>query len=234
LDEVGELSLQAQKSFLRVLQERSFLPVGGQEEVTSNFRLVSATHRNLDKEIEAARFRQDLLFRLRSIMIELPPLRDRKNDIHQIVQAHLETVRTRTGLPRRKISDEFFEILSGYNWPGNVRELLNVLDHALTMEPTCPTLYPKHLPDYIRVYTIGGKSTDLKEDDTETSAALSSKKAAFPSLKDYRRSAIENAERRYISELMLHCKGDIETACKRSHLKRARLYQLLKKYNGER
>lgn len=234
LDEVGELPLHIQKTFLRVLQEKRFLPVGSQEEMTSNFRLVSATNSNLDSEVEAARFRQDLLFRLRSIMIELPPLRDRKNDIHQIVLAHLKTVSTRAGLPRKEISDEFSELLSSYDWPGNVRELINAVDHALAMEPTCPTLYPKHLPEYIRIHTIGRKSSDLKKACTEVSVPLQNKKAAFPSLKHYRKSAIENAERQYISKLMLHCKDDIETACKISHLKRARLYQLLKKYNRER
>jgi len=234
LDEVGELPLHIQKTFLRVLQERRFLPVGGQEEVTSNFRLVSATNSNLDAELETARFRKDLLFRLRSIMIELPPLRDRKSDIRQIVLAHMETVRDRLELPLREMSEEFLEALGTYDWPGNVRELLNAVDHALAMEPTCPTLYPIHLPEYIRMHAIGGKSNGIAEDSTEISVYLSNKKGTFPSLKDYRKSAIESTESRYIFELMSHCKRDIEKACKISGLKRARLYQLLKKYTSEK
>jgi two-component system NtrC family response regulator len=234
LDEVGELPLHIQKTFLRVLQERRFLPVGGQDELTSNFRLVSATNSNLDAELEAARFRKDLLFRLRSIMIELPPLRDRKNDIRQIVLAHMETIRDRLKLPLREMSEEFLEALDTYDWPGNVRELLNAVDHALAMEPTCPTLYPIHLPDYIRMHAIGEKSNGIAEASTEISVDLLNKNGTFPSLKHYRKSAIESTERRYISELMSHCKCDIEKACKISGLKRARLYQLLKKYTIEK
>jgi len=234
LDEVGELTLNIQKSFLRVLQERRFLPVGAQEEVASNFRLVSATNSNLDNEVEAARFRQDLFFRLRSIVIELPPLRDRKNDIRPIVLSHVETVHTRLRLPPREMSEEFFEMLDTYDWPGNVRELLNAVDHALAMEPTCPTLYPKHLPEYVRMHTIGRKPNDQAETFTEMPVSLPGKKGSFPSLKQYRKSTIESVERRYLSELMSYCEGDIEKACKVSGLKRARLYQLLKKYNSER
>jgi two-component system NtrC family response regulator len=230
LDEVGELPLPIQKTFLRVLQERRFLPVGTQEEVTSDFRLVSATNSELDAEAETARFRKDLFFRLRSIMIELPPLRDRKNDIRQIVLEHVETIHNRSGLPKREMSEEFFETLGTYDWPGNVRELLNAVDHALAMEPSCPTLYPKHLPEYIRISNIGSKPVGLANDCMEMPAALLRGEGSFPTLKHFRKSAIESVERRYISELMSHCGGDIEKACKVSGIKRARLYQLLNKY----
>jgi two-component system NtrC family response regulator len=230
LDEVGELPLNLQKNFLRVLQEKRFLPVGAQEELASNFRLVSATNCDLDAEVEAGRFRQDLLFRLRSIMIELPPLRDRKKDIREIVQHQVKTVRHRLNLPAKEISDEFFEALEAYNWPGNIRELINTVDHALAMEPTCPTLYPKHLPEHIRMHTIGGKQDELEEIYTDMFSAAAGPAGGFPLLKDYRRSAIESIEKWYISKLMPRCGDDIDKACKVSGLKRARLYQLIKKY----
>ena len=234
LDEVGELAQPIQKVFLRVLQERRFRPVGAQEEVTSNFRLVSATNSDLDIDVSAARFRQDLLFRLRSIMIELPPLRNRKNDIPQIVLSQVESVCTRLGLSSKEISEEFLETLGTYNWPGNVRELLNTVDHAIAMEPHCPTLYPKHLPEYIRMHTIGRKPNRLAADACmEMPAPLPSQEGGFPSLKDYRQSAIERVERRYLSALMSHCGGDMDKACNVSGLKRARMYQLLKKYERD-
>lgn len=236
LDEVGELPLSIQKRFLRVLQEKRFLPVGSQEEVSSNFRLVSATNNDLDSEVEGARFRQDLLFRLRSIMIELPPLRERKNDIHQIVTAQAATLSHRLGLPQKEISKEFFETLSAYDWPGNVRELINAVEHAFAMEPTCPTLYPKHLPEHIRMQAIGGKPPDSVAACLEMSASVPKPayKGDFPKLKAYRKSIIERVERRYISELMAHCKGDIDMACIVAGLKKARLYQLLKKYSSDK
>lgn len=233
LDEVGELPLSIQKNFLRVLQEKRFRPVGAQEEVSSNFRLVSATNCDLDTEVEAARFRQDLFYRLRTIMIELPPLRDRKNDIREIVQTQVEQVRLRLELPPKEISDEFFEPLGAYNWPGNVRELINAVDHALAMEPNCPTLYPKHLPEHIRMHTIGGKPTDSEEIDTDRLPPAAIPNYGFPPLKQYRSSAIKRIERRYIAKLMSHCGSDIDKACKVSGLKRARLYQLIKKYSAD-
>jgi len=234
LDEVGELPLTIQKTFLRVLQEKRFLPVGTQEEVTSNFRLVSATNSELDAEVDAGRFRQDLFFRLRSIMIELPPLRDRKNDIRQIVLDQVETIRTRIGLPPKEMSEEFFETLSAYDWPGNVRELLNALDHALVMEPACPTLYPKHLPEYIRMHTIGSQPGGLIDAGRDMPASLLGQDDDVPTLKRYRILAIEKAEKHYLAELMIRCKHEVEQACRVSGLKRARLYQLLKKYGSDK
>lgn len=233
LDEVGELPLLIQKTFLRVLQERKFLPVGTQEDVTSNFRLVSATNSDLETDVETASFRKDLYFRLRSIVIELPPLRDRKNDIRQIVLDKVDTATTRIGLPTKEMSEEFFEALSAYNWPGNVRELLNAVDHALAMEPTCPTLYPKHLPEYIRMHTISSKPGGLADASMEMTASLPRREGSFPTLKNYRKSTIESIERRYLSELMSFCGDDIEKACEVSGIKRARLYQLLKKYGSD-
>jgi two-component system NtrC family response regulator len=230
LDEVGELPLNIQKNFLRVLQEKRFLPVGAQQEVSSDFRLVSATNCDLDRGVEADRFRQDLLYRLRTIMIELPPLRDRKSDIREIVQVQVEKIRHRLSLPPKKISDEFFEPLNGYDWPGNVRELINAVDHALAMEPNCPTIYPKHLPEHIRMHAIGGKQSDPEESALDLSPSEVNSEGYFPPLKAYRRSVIDNIEKRYISELMSHCRSDIDRACKVSGLKRARLYQLIKKY----
>jgi two-component system, NtrC family, response regulator len=236
LDEVGELPLTVQKKFLRVLQEKRFLPVGSQEEVSSDFRLVSATNSDLDSEVNDVRFRQDLLFRLRSIVIELPPLRERKNDIGQIAIAQAENMSRRLGLPKKEISKEFFEILNVYDWPGNVRELINAVEHALAMEPTCPALYPKHLPEHIRMQTIGGKTHGPEESypHMPDSVPRPMDKDGFPKLKAYRKSIIELVEGQYISELMAHCNGDIDMACAVAGLKKARLYQLLKKYESDR
>ncbi len=234
LDEVGELPPSVQKKFLRVLQEKRFLPVGSQEEVSSNFRLVSATNSDLDSEVKDSRFRQDLLFRLRSIVIELPPLRERKNDIGQIAMAQAENVSRRLGLPKKEISKEFFEILNAYDWPGNVRELISAVDHAIAMEPNCPALYPKHLPEHIRMQTIGGKPRNTGVGHLETAPFPTGPghQGDFPSLKAYRKAVVEKVENQYISELMAHCNGDIDLACAVAGLKKARLYQLLKKYGG--
>ena len=230
LDEVSELPPSIQKTFLRVLQEKRFLPVGAHEEAVSNFRLVSATNCDLDTEVEEGRFRQDLLFRLRTIVIELPPLRDRKKDIREIVLDRVETVRGRLSLPDKEVSDEFFDTLMEYHWPGNVRELINAVDSALAMEPSCPTLYPKHLPEYIRMHGIGGNSGGPTSTGLGTDNTPLGNEAEFPTLKSYRAVAIEQAEGQYIAALMVRCGGDVDKACEMSGLKRARVYQLIKKY----
>lgn len=232
LDEVGELPLSLQKTFLRVLQEKKFLPVGGQEEVKSNFRIISATNRDLDSEVESGAFRQDLLFRLRTFVIELPALRERKRDIREIVVDRVNKICEDEGDSDKIVSDEFLEILNQYEWPGNVRELINTVDSALAMEPTCPTLYPKHIPEYIRINTLNKNWGEIPGGGTRLSPLEMNPE--FPTMKEFRLEAVEDAERQYLNELMQYSGGDFDRACAVSGLKRARLYQLLKKYNVEK
>jgi len=230
LDEVGELPQPIQKTFLRVLQERRFRPVGAAEEVGSDFRLVSATNCDLDAAAESGEFRRDLLFRLRSVMIELPPLRERPRDIAEIARHRVEAAR-RAGDPGPKaVSEAFLAALGAYPWPGNVRELINAVDSALAMEPASPTLYPKHLPEYVRVHAIGGRAGGAPSAGVPPEAPPLGGGGRLPTLKAYRATAIETAEERYIAELMRRTGGDVEAAGRLSGLKRARLYQLLKKY----
>lgn len=150
LDEVGELSLTMQKAFLRVLQERSFRPLGGSHEVTSDFRLIAATNRDLDKMLEAGLFREDLLFRLRSISIPLPPLRERQGDIGELVAYYADKLFESYGIGAKEFSPDFMESLVNYMWPGNVRELVNALRTAISTATHEPVLFARHLPVNIR------------------------------------------------------------------------------------
>ncbi len=151
LDEVGELPLSHQKAFLRILQERRFRPIGSQREVASDFRLLAATNRNLDKMVQAGEFRKDLLFRLRSFLIIVPPLKERNKDIEDLVRYHTPRLAKQYGMEKKEFSRDFFEALTLYDWPGNVRELVGVLERALTAARHEPTLYPRHLPTDIRI-----------------------------------------------------------------------------------
>ena len=151
LDEVGELPLVIQKAFLRVLQEHRFRPVGSKKEIESDFRLVAATNRNLDEMVEARHFRRDLLFRLQTFTLDLPALRERKEDIRELVMYHMAKLSERYGIGTKGFAPEFLESLIAYDWPGNVRELVNAVERALTMARHEPTLFPKHLPTQIRV-----------------------------------------------------------------------------------
>jgi two-component system, NtrC family, response regulator len=231
LDEVGELPVTLQKTFLRVLQERRFRPVGSKKEVKSNFRLVSATNRDLSAEVEAGHFRKDLLYRLRTFLIDLPALRARPKDIRDLARYHVAKFCRRAGHQQRTISEEVIKLLLHYDWPGNVRELVNTLESALALEPTCPTLYPKHLPEYIRTNSLTKTNPRIAR-PTETRDDLIGTDGELPTMKAFRRKAKESAEKQYLSALLDHTDGDIDEACRISGLKRARLYELLKKYRG--
>jgi len=157
LDEVGELPLTIQKKFLRVLQEKKFRPVGGKKEVESDFRLISATLRDISKMVEQGSFREDFYFRITSLIIEIPPLRDRKTDISLLVAHYMDRKNTLFDQSPHKISKDFIKSLEEYNWPGNVRELFNTIDYAGSDAFNESILFSKHLPDNIRIFNIKNK-----------------------------------------------------------------------------
>jgi two-component system NtrC family response regulator len=229
LDEVGDLPIDIQSKFLRVLQERRYRPVGSEIEVASNFRLVSATNHDLELESEVGSFRKDLLFRLVTFVIELPALRERIKDIKEITYYYVDKICKKYGGKSKIISNEFFELLSQYDWPGNIRELVSTLERAIVMEPFSPTLYPKHLPDYIRATILDVSTGEKKTAAGNRQSALNSLNKLIP-WREYRQKTMHQVEKRYLKDLMQSTGGDILAACEISGLKRARLYQLLKKY----
>ncbi|MCK5545051.1 MAG: sigma-54-dependent Fis family transcriptional regulator [Desulfobulbaceae bacterium] len=233
LDEIGELPMALQKAFLRVLQEHRFRPIGSKREVESDFRVVAATNRNLDEMVQQGQFRKDLLFRFRSFVIELPPLREHTEDIEELAMYHLNNLCKRYKTLTKGVSPDFFEALAAYGWPGNVRELVNALDRALAAARNEPTLFPMHLPSDIRIQVARdsvGNQTQPK-DGLRNSATLA---RTLPNLRDFREAAISRAEQDYLRDLMSTTKGHIKQAGRISGLSRPRLYALLKKYNISR
>jgi len=227
LDEVGELPVTMQKAFLRVLQEHRFRPLGSKHEAESNFRLVAATNRNLEEVVEKGLFRNDLLFRLRSISIELPPLRTRPEDIKDLVLYHTARMCESYGLGPKGFAPEFLQVLSAYDWPGNVRELVNTLDMALAAARHEPTLFPKHLPSKMRIQlarALVGKGS-LSQSLTAETVPLG---AGLPKLRKYRDAAVKLAEKQYLQNLMTVVAGNLKEACRISGLSQPRLYALLK------
>jgi transcriptional regulator with PAS, ATPase and Fis domain len=130
LDEIGDTSPDFQTKLLRVLQERRFYPVGGEQPKTTEARVIAATHQPVERLIEEGRFREDLYFRLKVVEIQVPPLRERPGDIELVATALLGRIRDETGRDVRRISDDAMARLQGYPWPGNVRELENALMRA--------------------------------------------------------------------------------------------------------
>jgi two-component system NtrC family response regulator len=231
LDEAGELPLETQKSFLRVLQERVFRPVGKDREQKSNFRLVAATNRDLKAMVDAGLFRGDLYFRLNTFNIHLPPLREREKDIERLVMSFVFTLCRRNRLPIKGVVPETLEVLSAYPWPGNVRELENTLEKAILADPNDPVLYPIHLPPEIRLYRIctrvHGKSGPEGASNHLTVPSLAFPETLVP-FKEYRRRLTLDIEKHYLQRLLAETRGDIVQACVVSGLSRSRLYDLLK------
>ncbi len=232
LDEIGELPLTIQKAFLRVLQDRRFRPVGGTKEVSSDFRLVAATNRNLEHMVARGLFRQDLLFRLRTITLDLPPLRDREGDVKKLCR-HFAAKFSRGKKPAARTSAEFLDAMAQYDWPGNVRELINALESSLSVAGDDPILFQRHLPTDIRVSLARSSLTAVHENrEPEDHFILDPKN--FPKLKDHRAEVLARIERRYLRELLSVADDDIREACSMSGLSRARLYALLKEYGLSR
>jgi two-component system response regulator HydG len=131
LDEIGEIGQDMQVKLLRVLQEHSFQRVGGEERIEVDVRVVASTNKTLSEEVDAGRFREDLFYRLHIIPIDLPPLRDRKDDIQILAEHFVDKLGKRTRSEIDSITSEAMEMLKMYDWPGNVRELENAIEHAM-------------------------------------------------------------------------------------------------------
>jgi two-component system NtrC family response regulator len=228
LDEVGELPLAIQKSFLRVLQEKKFRPVGAKQEVASDFRVIAASNRDLDELVRQGKFREDLLFRLRTFTIDLPPLRERPEDIKDLVTSTLDEICKRNGIEDKEFSPEFISTLQTYSWPGNVRELMNALERAAINARYERTLFPKHLPFHIRAQIARSAITDKETVEPQVPAPFS---PLFPKIQELRGKAIAEAEERYLRDLISHTQGNIKEATQISGLSRSRLYSLLKKHH---
>jgi two-component system NtrC family response regulator len=229
LDEVGELSPSVQKSFLRVLQERRFRPVGGKEEIASDFRLIAASNRDLDDLVRRGQFREDLLFRLRTLIIELPPLRERLEDIKELVRHYITQLAEEHRAEAKDFSPEFMDVLTRYPWPGNVRELVHALERAFVTALHEPVLYPKHLPTHLRTQ-LARTSIRKKATPAPAQSRGGDPSPSFLTLQQVREGALADAERQYLKDLIEHTRGDIQQACHASGLSRSRLYSLLKKY----
>jgi two-component system response regulator PilR (NtrC family) len=133
LDEVADLPLHMQVKLLRVIQEKAVRPVGETREVPVDVRILSATHRRLDELVKAGRFREDLYYRINVIELHVPALRERLDDVPQLVDMLLDRVARQIGVKRPDISDEAMDKLMSYAYPGNVRELENILERAVTL-----------------------------------------------------------------------------------------------------
>ncbi len=133
LDEIGELPAETQIALLRVLQEREFQRVGGNQTIRTNVRIIAATHRDLPAAIEAGSFRSDLFYRINVVPLEIPALREREEDVRQLVEYFIDRFATKTGKHIRHIEKKSLDRLQSYSWPGNIRELQNVIERSVIL-----------------------------------------------------------------------------------------------------
>lgn len=150
LDEIGDISPAMQVKLLRALQEKKFTPVGANREIEVNVRIVAATNRNLEEMIKSNDFREDLFYRLNVLPIQLPPLRERANDLEALIQYFIDKFNAEYKKNIRSISEETLRLLKSHSWPGNIRELENVMEHAFVMESE-DEITPESLPETIRL-----------------------------------------------------------------------------------
>ena len=200
LDEIGDMSANVQAKLLRALEERRIERLGGNESIPVDVRIVSATHRPLEQEIAAGNFRADLFYRLRVVTIDIPPLRERREDIPQLAEMFTRAAAERYGLPLRQVGQSALRRLLDYDWPGNVRELKNTIERAAIMAEG-EELRSQDLPDEI-----------TPEQEKEIRAANDSERGlAVPFTADFREDRRE-FERRYISRCLEHTQGNVTKA----------------------
>lgn len=210
LDEIGEISPSLQIKLLQVLQDKTFYKIGGSRNIEVDVRIIVATNKNLEEEITAGRFREDLYYRINVFPIWIPPLRERKEDIYLLVQNMLPSICKKIGCETKRISGEALNILTAYDWPGNVRELENILERAVNLSEG-NTILSSHLA------IKKGK----KEKKRET--------YDIKPLKD----VINDAEKRAIEEAILANNGDKKSAMKALKMSKTSFYEKLKKHNIE-
>jgi len=212
LDEICELHPNLQAKLLRVLQERQFRHIGGKKLIDVDIRVISATNRDPQKAIAEGRLREDLYYRLNVIPIELPPLRERREDIPLLVNHFIEDFTKKANGKRVKgTSPEALEYLKNYHWPGNVRELQNVIERVVSLTDR-DIILPEDLPGYIK-----------KGDKTLTPTPLKEKL----SFTEAKRRYIKEFERQYFEKLLRETKGNISAVARIAKVNRRTVYRII-------
>lgn len=208
LDEIGELPLQLQAKLLQVLQDRSYYRIGGQREVQVKARVIAATNQNLDKQVRQGTFRDDLFYRLSTICIHIPPLRERTEDIPELVGYFLQKIRMNHKKPPITIPASLIDIFSEYHWPGNIRELENYLNRLSILEnfreleeEIVASSRPKSVS---KEQTVKSEVKSEVKSDNPVSLATDDLES-FPSLKEVRDEAVNKVEREVIEKVLLKC-----------------------------
>jgi two-component system NtrC family response regulator/two-component system response regulator HydG len=202
LDEIGELSGVMQVKLLRVLQEGEFMRLGGTKPLRVNVRMIAATNRDLEKGIRDGQFREDLFYRLNVIALTLPPLRERREDIPELVRHYVEALSRETARGLNSVAPEAMARLQGYDWPGNIRELRNVVERGLVL----------------------AEKGIITEDDLPPEVAPRAARPAGPA----DAHSLEKLELDHIASVLKECHGNKRLAAERLGISRSTLYEKLR------
>ena len=209
LDEIGDMPLEMQAKILRVLESKEFERIGSNKKIAFDARVIAATNENLEEAVTKGKFREDLYYRLNVVSIDIPPLRERKEDIEPLANHILKYLLQEMKLGEKEITKETMKILKKYNWPGNVRELRNVLERAVNLS-TGKLILPEHLPERLLNGSIhiAGSVEDI------------------PLLQD----VVAEAEIEAIKKALLLANGNKSLAAERLGIHRTALYKKIDKY----
>jgi len=233
LDEIGEIPPSMQVKLLRVLQEKKFTPVGSNREIEMNVRIVAATNRNLEHMIKEGSFREDLFYRLNVLPIQLPPLRDRKNDIEALSKYFIERFNARYKKQIRGLNEEAVALMKAHRWPGNIRELENVMEHAFVLE-TAELITPESLPDKVRgIDSVTGEKPAAKISMSEGSVPMSGEQLLSFKLNvqkfDFQASK-EEFEKQFLISALRAFRGKINQTALHANIPKKTLLRKLEKY----
>ncbi|HEX4084156.1 MAG TPA: sigma-54 dependent transcriptional regulator [Chthoniobacteraceae bacterium] len=218
LDEIAEMPAELQTRFLRVLQEREYRPLGSTKTLKSDFRLVAATNRPIQQALSGGTLRQDLYYRLKTFQLEIPPLRERREDIPSLSLLFARRFATQMNKPEPQFSPDAFQFLMDYNWPGNVRELQNAIEHSIVLcEGGAVTV--KHLPRELRLPAILQEAAVMHPANggREDTATLK----------------LDAREREAILQALAQCHGNKKKAAAVLGIHRPTLYSKMKRYGIE-
>jgi DNA-binding NtrC family response regulator len=211
LDEIGKINLSIQAKLLRVLQEKQFRRVGGSDLIDVDFRVISTTNTDLNEAITEGNFIEDLFWRLNVITIEMPPLRERNEDIELLANHFVHEFSKKNNKDIKGISGEAMGILKGYQWPGNIRELQNVIERATSLTDS-QYIIPQDLHENL---LNGSVSVDYMKD--------------LP-FKSAKRKWLESFEKKYFSDLLKESSGNISLAAKKAGIDRKTIYRIMKRH----
>lgn len=212
LDEIGDMPLDMQAKILRVLESKEFERIGSNEKIIFDSRVIAATNENIEEAIKKGKFREDLYYRLNVVTIDIPPLRERRDDIEPLAEHILEHLSQEMSLGQKQLSIEALKLLKTYSWPGNVRELRNVLERGINVS-VGKLILKEHLPERLT---------------TRISNGLGSMEDIHP-LKDI----VEEAEKEAISKALILTKGNKTLTAEKLGIHRTALYRRMEKYKIE-